>query len=843
MSTRSVDTRNKSRIILVRASDFLYRLMIFLTCTLGLGVLFNVLANIVTSPVSDFVSRNLPKPLTDWLKQLIHLSTTNPFVVALIMIIFLLLFRLAALGRQLEIPASEKELKHRYLSLLKEQTRTLVSKGSSKGPSVWLDDVFVAPLFYPLQLPPENELPLKKEDLTDKLNEDHLIYEGKKSEYFFMDEQDKVSLFHLWQNLCRDKPAAVIQGFPGTGKSTLLLGLVLYMAHRGLNEPSYAIGQAFDWFAALNPGFHPASHSLSGLTALRRLSPPLLPVFINLKEYGAYISASNRHTDDSSTNVADKQSSASSLSAYLEHTFAQFNIPELAAFLQQCLKKGRCLILLDGLDEVNGDIRTYVQEAIKNFIIEHRAITARMSKFNRFLITLRVTDYDQNVFPEVDYSFYVISELSPSQIDDFVTKYFHAVCRQISRFPRKKDVIISEATRRANLLREALKRDNNKNLRDLAKNPLLLSLLIALCTPQQPENPNQRKDFTEIPNQRIKLYERFTEMMLEGCNDLSKTRVIEKLDQLAMHMQEKDISLLSRSDVLAVLMQSLSSEIDTDEELKRAKQFLKHGRGRGGLFVQRIDNYFGFSHHTFQEYFAGHYMLRAIEQNSVQGIEQLVSRCCLSESWKQSFLLAVAHQSFTEKKVANQIIHALLDKLGTFSPTDYQMKEHIILLAAESLLEMKPFALEPGYKQKIVELLLQAYKDSSSNLRTDVCLSIKLIMRRLVESEEHTMSRTRQQFTKVVCRSLTSVSDDQIREEMIGMLCHLPICSDNEITFVWQLAENGTDKKIWEACARALEQADPKTPEAVEAIRAAAESTIVLISTAARECLKLRNIQ
>src|SRR5579864_8861955 len=109
-----------------------------------------------------------------------------------------------------------------------------------------------------------------------------------------------------------------------------------------------------------------------------RLQPSLIPILVRLREYA----------------TALEQAPDLTLASYLTTTLAKLNtsaIPNVDIFVLICLKDGRCLVMLDGLDEVSDPkIRKLVQQAIRSFIFDHQDTLHTTTHFNRFLITSRV---------------------------------------------------------------------------------------------------------------------------------------------------------------------------------------------------------------------------------------------------------------------------------------------------------------------------------------------------------------------------------------------------------------------------------------------------------------------
>ncbi len=212
-----------------------------------------------------------------------------------------------------------------------------------------------------------------------------------------------VTLADLWQELTRQHPAVVIQGYPGMGKSTQMQRLTLFMARRGLQQPDAEMVDA------------------------EQLQPLLIPLLLPLKEYASAI----------------EQDSALTLEMYLSTMLSRLRIDGAGACVLAALKAGRCLVMLDGLDEVSDpQTRKLVQGEIKNFVAAHADVSEK--NFNRFLITSRVAGYDQAAFP--DYPHYLIAELTPEQINYFLPRWCRASVRSI-RHPVKADEGMEEYAR------------------------------------------------------------------------------------------------------------------------------------------------------------------------------------------------------------------------------------------------------------------------------------------------------------------------------------------------------------------------------------------------------------
>src|SRR5260370_11525132 len=116
------------------------------------------------------------------------------------------------------------------------ETEMLALKGIPAGliaESVQLDEVFI-----PLQFRTNRsylDYPLTEDELRDYRNRlksnmlseeiERVLFDAEKNWQSNFKQSDRINFVELWQRLTKEHPAAVIQGFPGMGKSTLLARL------------------------------------------------------------------------------------------------------------------------------------------------------------------------------------------------------------------------------------------------------------------------------------------------------------------------------------------------------------------------------------------------------------------------------------------------------------------------------------------------------------------------------------------------------------------------------------------------------------------------------------------
>jgi predicted NACHT family NTPase len=135
------------------------------------------------------------------------------------------------------------------------------------------------------------------------------------------------------------------------------------------------------------------------------------------------------------------------------------------AQISELLNSGRAMILLDGLDEVREEDNSRVLAQIKEFSDQYHQ--------NQFFITCRIAarEYTFEQFTEVE-----VADFDDKQITDFSTKWFQI------KDPEKADKFIQ-------------KLGENEPIRELATNPLLLTLLCLVF-----------EESADFPSNRSQLY-------------------------------------------------------------------------------------------------------------------------------------------------------------------------------------------------------------------------------------------------------------------------------------------------------------------------------------------------
>ncbi len=344
----------------------------------------------------------------------------------------------------------------------------------------------------------------------------------------------------IWEYLATPNPCKLaILGAPGGGKTTLLKHIALTLA---VDRKSR-----------------------------RDRMPDYLPILLFLREHVDAIRA------DPKLHLVE------AISASLELMDEQ---PPQGWF-EEYLDRGKCLIMLDGLDEVaNAEDRHKVVAWVD--------LQMRVYGDCPFILTSRPHGYRSNPLSGVLQL--VVRPFNREQVERFVNNWYLA--NEIASY-QKLDAGVEMAAKKG--ARDLLKRIYNaRDIAELAVNPLLLTMIATL-----------HKYRSSLPGRRVELYAEICDVLL-GRKDQSSGLAIELtpaqrisvLQPLAFTLMERktrEIDLEAAAEVIAAPLKLVTAEIQPSE-------FLELIRNRSGILVEREQGSYGFSHKTFQEYLSATYI-------------------------------------------------------------------------------------------------------------------------------------------------------------------------------------------------------------------------------------------
>lgn len=343
----------------------------------------------------------------------------------------------------------------------------------------------------------------------------------------------------------------------------------------------------------------------------------LFPIYIPLRR----LSNSNRSIIE---DVTDKDTQILSAEILREYP---------ANYFERKLKKGQCLLLLDGLDEVR-DEKT------------HREIADRINSFvaanpkNRFVVTCRTAGWKDLLSGE--FTVLVAQDFDRDEIQRFVLGWHKAVITQseYSRLqlgiPDKKKFDEAWETHKEEVVKPAIDIqsrnlihaiDSNNRILAIAVNPMLLSLISLVHFNRQ-----------FLPRERTVLYAQCLELLMDFWDrsrdilspgpGVTVTQKEAMLREIAFDFQTRGKGEDSRENLERLIVSS-ASKLGISIP---AKDILEDIETRSGLLTERSLGVFGFSHLTWQEYLVA----KNIQLNQSIG---LLEQNLDNQGWREVILL------------------------------------------------------------------------------------------------------------------------------------------------------------------------------------------------------------
>jgi energy-coupling factor transporter ATP-binding protein EcfA2 len=271
-------------------------------------------------------------------------------------------------------------------------------------------------------------------------------------------------------------------------------------------------------------------------------------------------------------------------------------------WIEKQLARRRCLIMLDGLDEVaNPRARLKVVSWVQRQMIAF--------KENRFVVTSRPFGYRSNPLSSV--TVLEVRPFSDEQIERFVHRWYLA--NEIMRKQKDDPGVRMRARVEAKDLLQRLR--NVPALFALTVNPLLLTMITTV-----------HRYSGQLPGNRMALYAEICEVFL-GKRQQARGQVLELTSaqmQLVLEPLAYSLMLKGKRDVTLAEAQDAIRE-----PLKRVKlgmlseAFLQLVENASGLLLEKENGVYGFAHLTFQEYLtAAHIREKRLGDTLIAHVEE-----------------------------------------------------------------------------------------------------------------------------------------------------------------------------------------------------------------------------
>jgi hypothetical protein len=435
--------------------------------------------------------------------------------------------------------------------------------------------------------------------------------------------EDATERYSIEKFLDREDPVVLaIVGPPGCGKSTLLA----YVAR---------------WTARA-----------------RRRNRRNVPILLALRDHAAAVAANPEVT----------------LPDILRATARAVPATEPPGWCERQLQRSRCVVLLDGLDEV---ARERERHAIADWVERQIGIYPG----NHFVITSRPHGYRNAVISAAN--LLTIRPFTPEQVRQFLHGWYLATERRATGAD-SKDEMRAVRLRADESASDLLRRlQAAPAIHDLTVNPLLLTMIA-----------NVHRYRGALPGSRADLYGEICQVMLsrriqvknlpEQMPWLAKENL---LTRLAFEMMRRQVRDLPSSQILEILKPGLRRMT----QAVTGKDFLDDV-SFNGLLVERSNGQYAFAHLTFQEYLAAQHIREHALAKTLTGVVD-------EEWWRETTLLYAARADI------DPIVSACLDRATIPAMT-------LAFECADTGSE-----LAPEFRQRLDEARAEAFQDGCDPAR------------------------------------------------------------------------------------------------------------------------------
>jgi hypothetical protein len=403
-------------------------------------------------------------------------------------------------------------------------------------------------------------------------------------------------------------------------------------------------------------------------------------------------------------------------------------------FFEYYLYAGQALLFFDGIDELPGlEFQREARRLIGEFLDKYPGNTA--------IVTSRIVGYDAEIrYDTLGFSHHRVARLAMDDIKVFVETWYRL---RINNEPERK--------RHSNDLVRIISDPDSQPIRDLAENPLLLTIICLV----------HRVDAV-LPDERVVLYQKCTETLLNTWHhwryrteDTRHRGRVEKqnLDRMeyiayAMHCavdasDPTQRSIVTHSQLLDLLASFIEQEErpSTDIPADLADVFVRFVRERAGLLVEVGEGRYSFVHLTFQEYLTASYLRKTGELTGVKIVWTLMQKDgrCENPRWHEVIRLLIGgltkreSQEFLLKKILSRRPDAKSAELALLAGgcliDRIQAAEDMADNVIRNLIQATIVSTSSDSLQKLIHLL-QVLQERDTEVKNRIAVQSRALVRR-----------------------------------------------------------------------------------------------------------------
>jgi len=386
----------------------------------------------------------------------------------------------------------------------------------------------------------------------------------------------------------KETPWIVLEGAPGQGKSTITQ--YLCQVHRmrllGSEEVKKHLPEAYKESEGL--GVIPKHHLNSQVC---------VPFRIDLRDLASWLSGRNPFSLEDKLNESSPHKHLEEFLAFLVNHYSgglDFSTTDLNAVV----KTRHVILVFDGLDEVADiDKRSEVVDTIHKGSrrLKGHALSLQV------IVTSRPAAFANSPgLPESDFPRYYLDSLNKQLIDEYANKWMNA--KKLDQRDR------SEVKK---ILRDKL---DQPHLKDLAKNPMQLTILLSLIYNRG----------SSLPDKRTALYDSYVDLFFN--REAEKTPVVKKYRDLLLGIHKYIAWVLhAEAEQLgkngSITQDELHSKIQVylegqGYEINLARELVAGALERIVALVSRVEGTYEFEVQPLREYFAARYLYETARHSS-----------------------------------------------------------------------------------------------------------------------------------------------------------------------------------------------------------------------------------
>ena len=370
----------------------------------------------------------------------------------------------------------------------------------------------------------------------------------------------------LWKGVSR----FVVEGAPGQGKSTVTQFLCQVNRLRLLKS----------------------KHELAAVANEHKAAPVRVPFRVDLRDFAAWVSG--RHPFANAGEVTVPEEGRRSLESFLvmQVEWLSGGLRITQDELLQFLARSHSAVVLDGFDEI-ADIETRTR--IVDEICQAASRLNAHAKSMQIIVTSRPAAFANSPgFPEEGWVHLELKDLRRDNIDAYKGKWIKA------QGLNKEEADLVSST--------LLTKLEQPHLRDLARNPMQLAILLHLIHVQG----------VALPEKRTTLYEEYMKLFFN--REAEKSAVVRDHRELllsihgvlawVLHTQAEG-GTGSGSITKVELRREVKAYLETEEhDPKLTERLFKGTVERVGALVSRVEGMFEFEVQPLREYFAARHLYK-----------------------------------------------------------------------------------------------------------------------------------------------------------------------------------------------------------------------------------------